>query len=145
MKLDIKIADLAKIKSFVIAMYLLIIGGSTLPGYLFLFVYFRKLFLELSLTRLLLLSFSISAPILVWGCYLSWIIEHKRLKEEGDELIFLKAMIIGSIFAILSFSLTILIGYLLNLNIAGLVKALAVAQALFYSYYWFKYPSSKKD
>jgi uncharacterized membrane protein len=143
--MELKISDLAKIKSFVLAMYLLVIGGSILPGYLFIFVYFRSLFSALSIARLLFLSTSISAPVLVWGCYLSWIIEHKRFKEKGDELIFLKAMIIGSVFSILSLSLAILIGYLFKTAVLGTVIALIAVQILFYSYYWFKHPPSKKD
>ena len=145
MAFELKISDLAKIKSFVIAMYLLVIGGSIMPGYLFLFVYFRKLFSELSVTRLLLLSTSISAPVLVWGCYLSWIIEHERFREKGDELIFLKAMIIGSVFSILSLSLAILIGYLFKMNVWGVVLALTGVQIFFYSYYWLRHPPSAKD
>ena len=149
--MELKISDLAKIKSFVLAMYLLVIGGSILPGYLFIFVYFRNLFSALSIARLLFLSTSISAPVLVWGCYLSWTIEHQRFKEKGDELIFLKAMIIGSVFSILSLSLAILFGYLLNLKIWQLVIALILVQILFYSYYLFyschgfKYLPIKKD
>jgi hypothetical protein len=139
---------LEKIKSLSASTILVMILGNTIPGFLFLFIFKRGMFLSLDLFRLSIISISISSPIYILNCIFSFIgATSTGLTLSSDEIshkIFSATGLLGGVVAMGVIFITTLLGYLLHWDFLKAIYCLLILQGLVIGMFIFSYSTGKK-
>jgi hypothetical protein len=123
-----------KIKAFSAATFLQLICGVIVPGFLFLFIFKRDVFLSLDFFRLTTLAISITVPILIVNGIIVLISLINDNKEFQDDNAFHRAIAstiyIGSALTIPVIYIPIIIGYFFNLTLRQGILTFIIAEAI---------------
>src|SRR5690554_166152 len=123
-----------KVKAFSAVTFLQLICGVIVPGFLFLFIFKRDLFLSLDIFRLTVLAISITAPLLIVN---SIIVLYGVTKDEvegpdedGFHRVFAATTYLGSALTIPVVYAAITIGYFFSFTLKQGVFILVIAEAI---------------
>jgi hypothetical protein len=125
-----------KVKAFSAVTFLQLICGVIVPGFLFLFIYAKDLFLTLDLFRLSTLAISITAPVLtINGIIALFGLSTGNEESQNEDVfhrIFTSTIYIGSIITILVIYASIIIGYFFNLKLRQGIFILFIAEIIIF-------------
>jgi hypothetical protein len=124
-----------KIKSWSAVTIFHLIGSVIVPGYLFLFVFERKLFLSIDLFRLSVIGASITAPILMLNAVVAmFVVSDAETKDKfsDDELNRYTAasIYVGGILSMIVIYLVIGVGYFCSLSMRSGIIITVIAEAI---------------
>ena len=114
--------NIDKVKAFSVTTFLYLICGVFIPGFLFLYVFKRDIFLSLDLFRLTALAISITVPLFSVNGFLILMAltkdEEGTPDEDGFHKVFASSIYLGSIMTIPVIYLSLLIGYFFKFTVS---------------------------
>lgn len=121
------ISELEKLSFRNVFFYSFLVTAIISSGILFIFIFNQRLFFELDILKLLLLSMAITTPIYAFNCVIA-MIGAEFNDNEGEEERFLLIMFIGIIITLIIISLLALIKLFVAINVKVVIVILLVLE-----------------
>ena len=118
--------DLNKLNTLTVILIIIMITASVFPGSLFIYIFNKKIFLQMDFLKLILLASSIAIPIYFFNIIIA---THLYPNKDNDLNLTYYSML-GSLFTTLVFFVPILIGFFFKISIQMAVLIAICVQTL---------------